>query len=630
MNSSWNEATDEGADSAAAGALTTSTGAHAEVFASNRALFSSRFPDLSRLIGLDDDVLTTRLVEAIPKDFALVPTPSGIPTISVRGKFIQSKINPVRDAERSAATFTENGRGGYVFAGAALGLAVELYEKAFPGEPVVVIEPDIYLFLLFLAARPLDALFSHGNLAFLVGTTAGEACKFLDRLGYQDLPVYDNPAITGANKLWFAEFSQLRKRNREKREINANTLRRFGGLWLSNMCKNLREMRSREGIARFGNAFSGFPVLVLAAGPSLDRILPSLTELKKRCLVIAVDTAVRACVRAGVEPDFIVLVDPQYWNWRHLDGVSCPSSILVTESAAWPAVFRFHCRNILLCSSLFPLGKFLEAHTEKRGELGAGGSVSTTAWDFARFLGSRDIVMAALDLGFPERKTHFTGSIFEDRTHTVSNRLAPAETAGYLALYGAGPYPVPDYRGGTVLTDKRLNLYAWWFESRLAQFPDCKTSTITPEGVKIPGFAVSSIEELLSRKVIRTELDRIISAFSGKGENANREAQFDAAFAELLHALKEFESLAHKGLVLCDRLERKGLSDIERKRTLEQMNALDREILRHPAKEMTAMVFSSFEIGTSRLMYRGIVDAVRQNLEPLAKFAQETSILTDN
>ena len=271
------------------------------------------------------------------------------------------------------------------------------------------------------------------------------------------------------------------------------------------MCKNLSVLRDLPGIASFADILADVPVLVLAAGPSLDRILPDLPRLRKRCAIIAVDTALRATLRAGVEPDFIVLVDPQYWNWRHLDGLSCPNSILITESAAWPAVFRFKTRATCLCSSLFPLGKFLEARTATRGELGAGGSVSTTAWDFARHLGATRIFMAGLDLGFPDRKTHFTGSIFEERAHTASLRLAPAETAGYHALYGAGPYPVSDYAGNPVLTDKRLILYAWWFESRLAGTRRTKRPRLPPRASGSPGLRsrASTLWPMVPRRAIQ-------------------------------------------------------------------------------------------------------------------------------
>ena len=113
-------------------------------------------------------------------------------------------------------------------------------------------------------------------------------------------------------------------RTSEKREINANTLR--DGLATSgfrNMCRNLGEMRDRGGIRHYGRNLSQEfqSVLVLAAGPSLDRVLPRLEGTPgKSALSSRWIPQCRACVRAGVEPDFIVLVDPQYWNWRHLDG----------------------------------------------------------------------------------------------------------------------------------------------------------------------------------------------------------------------------------------------------------------------------------------------------------------------
>lgn len=605
------------------------------------------------MCGLDSDEGARELFSRMPAEYTLIPTPSGIPTISVGGVLLQSKYDPARDADRAFAAFeadrAQPNAAGAVFQGIALALVPERYARAHPESTVVVLEPDIFLFLLCLAARPLDSLFAHGRLIFMIGTEAGEASALIEKLEFENLPAYENPAIMAANKSWFSEYAALRKRSREKKEINANTLRRFGDLWLSNMSRNLADLRDRDGIRRFEGEFADIPVLVLAAGPSLDRVLPRLRELRRTCVIVAVDTAVRACVRSGVEPDFIVLVDPQYWNWRHLDGVISPSSILITESAAWPAVFRFQCRDIFLCSSLFPLGRFLEARTEERGTLGAGGSVSTTAWDFARWLGSKEVYMAGLDLGFPDRKTHFTGSIFEDRTHTVSNRLSPAETAGYLALYGAGPHPVPDYLGGTVLTDKRLILYAWWFESRLAQYPDCLTFTVTPEGVRIPGFSVAGIDEVARLPEKRTEigrrLARLVPAAGTAGESDAAEPdtrkarieRFNRAFDELLEALRDLERLAGRGLALCARYDRMEGQGKERSLILEEFDELDRRILSHRAKEVTAMVFAADgdaaatdAMAASRAMYLSILDATAKNLGALSNFVKESAPRSDN
>jgi len=602
--------------------------------AANRVVFNARFPELASILGLDSDTRTEALLAAVPEAYRLETSRSGHPTLSANGLFVHSRYDPLRDAERAVADEARYSSSGCLFAGCGLAWLPELYARKFPQATIVLVEPDIFLFLLCLASRPLANLLNHPSLVLLVGTPPREVLSLLERMDLQDLSVDDNPALTAANRPWFDEFAVLRKRTREKKEINANTLRRFGDLWLKNMSRNLHEMRDRPGIGSLGGRFSGMPVLVIAAGPSLDRMLPRLKEIRKHAVIIAVDTAVRACVRSGVEPDFIILVDPQYWNWRHLDGLECPSSILITESAAWPAVFRFRCREIYLCASLFPLGKFLESRTGERTQLGAGGSVSTTAWDFARHLGPSLICMAALDLGFPEKKTHFTGSIFEERAHTASHRLAPAETAGYLALYGAGPYPVPDYRGGTVLTDKRLILYAWWFESRLAGSGGPPTSTLTPEGVHIPGFTVGSVEELLSGPEIRDRIDLLLEDVVRGAKSGNfdatgkKRAAFDRALAELAEELLAMAHLADRGIALCSRNPKNpangGYTEL-----LGELDRLDADILASPAKEVASMVFSAAAgeksgktdvLEATADLYRNILAAVAKNISALTKF----------
>ena len=603
-----------------------------DAFARNVKAFATRFPELAGLLALDSPDRARRAFESIPDSYRLESSRSGHPTLAVGGSYLHSRYDPVRDAERALGDATAFESKGCVFAGVGLGYACELYAARYSESTIVIIEPDIYIFYLMLASRPLEPLFAHANLMVMAGITAREAATFLDTMGLEEIPVHENAALAAPNRPWFDEFDAIRERNRQKRQINANTLKRFGGLWLRNVCANATEMRDRAGIGCFAGALEGIPTLVVAAGPSLDRVLPHLAEIKKRAAIVAVDTAVRACVRAGVEPDFIVLVDPQYWNWRHLDGVSCPSSVLITESAAWPAVFRFPCRSIHLCSSLFPIGKFIESRIGAKGELGAGGSVATTAWDFARHAGARDIYMAALDLGFPDKRTHFTGSIFEDRTHAVSGRTATAETALYTALYGAGPYPVPDYRGSTVLTDKRLILYAWWFESRLASFPEYRTRTITPEGVRIPGFDVSSVEAMLALPEIRDEIDSRIERALGKsaveicaaGKSAGD--AFNAAISELRESLADIASLAERAARLCLNATEPSIA--------KELDGLDARIIAHPAKDIAAMLIpdadrahcsahcgaqSAAAIAKSCDLYAAIAEAAGKNLALLAK-----------
>lgn len=594
------------------------------------ALFRSRFPDLAVVCALETRPQAEKWLNRLPADVRLEACRNGDVTILSGERSLHSRYNPVAEAEnilKASKSFREEG---CVFAGFGLAYLPELYAIRYPESTIVIVESDPALLALALASRPLQRLFSHTKLLIVCGAEPEELPSILERTGLQELSAYASPAITSMNPDWYARMEISLKRWKDKRQINRNTLRRFGDLWLKNMCRNLAELERREGISRFSGMFTDIPVLLLAAGPSLDEVLPALQELKKKCVVIAVDTAVRACMRVGVEPDFIVVADPQYWNWRHFDGQSCPKSYLITELAAWPAVFRFPCRAIHLFSSRFPLAHFLEQRLGLHGELGAGGSVATTAWDFAAYVGTPRIYLAALDLGFPDLKTHFTGSIFEDRTHCVSTRFATSETAGYLALYGAHPYPVPDYRGRTVLTDHRLSLYAWWFENRLAQADSPETATLTHTGMKIAGINPVPLNHIQNLPDRRDEINRRLNLAQTKtgARSKPRNMSYHSALNELIAALEDLEELASRGMSICDRMQ---ASVIRKNRKIEaesftELDRIDTELISHPAKELAAMIFDRFRntesesstasdpVSDSKEVYSAIKVAAQRNI----------------
>lgn len=596
---------------------------------SNRKIFVARFPELASLLCLETPESTQSIFSSIPKEYRIEKTASGLPTLSVRGTYLHSRYNPLRDAERAVSQADSFTATGCFFAGSGLGYIPEEYAKKFPESPLVLVEPDIYVFFSCLSARPLEGLLNHPNLILAIGIPAGEVTSLLEQTNLLDIPSYEFPALMAPSRSWWDEFAILRARNKKKKNINANTLRKFGKLWLRNMCKNLNEMQKCPGIESFTNLGKGFPALVLAAGPSLDRIVPYLPALSKRMVIIAVDTAARACVTAGIEPDFIVVVDPQYWNWRHLGGLSCPNTFLITESAAWPAVFRFPCRGVFLCASLFPLGKFLEKHTGTHAELGAGGSVSTSAWDFARHLGVTQIYLAGLDLGYPEKKTHFSGGLFEEWAHDDSSRQTPTETSLYRRLSNAPLHQARDYHGNPVLTDTRLQLYVWWFESRIAQFSLPPTITLTPEGVMIPGVSIAEEKTLLEFPIIRSFIKERFSKVSVEQDDSRKEI-FAHAIADLMKTLDDILHLAEDGLAAGER-HTFGKTALEREHALAMLNRIDKKILNHPAKEIVAMVFSFAEesqsedspkdpLKATKNLYTALVTAVKLNISTLIKF----------
>jgi hypothetical protein len=228
--------------------------------------------------------------------------------------------------------------------------------------------------------------------------------------------------------------------------------------------------------------------------------------------VVAVDTSLRFLLRAGVDPDFTVSSDPQYWNARHLDCAAHggTDTCLVTEAAVYPMGIRYF-KKKLLYASHFPDFRAFEEAVDPKGYLGAGGSVATTAFDLCFGLGASTILIAGLDLSFPNLKTHFKGALFEEKATAEANRLCPAETRSVRALRDGGAFYAPSPGGGRVLTDSRLSLYAAWFENRLRAVP-VPSLCLSEDGLAIAGMKTGLVQDALRLPKRRPEIDGIVSA----------------------------------------------------------------------------------------------------------------------
>ncbi|HUX12450.1 MAG TPA: 6-hydroxymethylpterin diphosphokinase MptE-like protein, partial [Spirochaetia bacterium] len=298
----------------------------------------------------------------------------------------------------------------------------------------------------------------------------------------------------------------------------------------------------------------------------------------------AVDTSLGACLRAGVDPDFVVVVDPQYWNTRHLDQCRDGTSILISESSTHPRVFRQLKGLLYFCSSLFPLGEYIERQLGPLGKLGAGGSVSTSAWDFLRIVGCSPIYTGGIDLGFPDRQTHFRGSFFEERIHSLGTRRAPAEHHLFRYLTDAGPFKVPDNSGGTVLSDRRMIIYRWWFERQAEAYPSTATRSLSPHGVKLAGIPLASMEETLKlpeqRDWIDSELRSIRREEAEPGSARPKSLRLTAAVRSLIQDLGEIERIAREGVRTVAGAFEIASSGGNAVSFLDELNLLDEEISR--------------------------------------------------
>ncbi len=80
--------------------------------------------------------------------------------------------------------------------------------------------------------------------------------------------------------------------------------------WVGNFITNLRHYPNHGRVKRLFYQFANVPFIVAAAGPSLDAELGTLKSLDGTMPIMCVDRAYARLCAAGIEPDFVISMDP--------------------------------------------------------------------------------------------------------------------------------------------------------------------------------------------------------------------------------------------------------------------------------------------------------------------------------
>ena len=567
----------------------------------NSTILRAQYP------GLLEEII--RLADEQPaEDLKIETAASGAPTAAIEGVYVHSARDPEREGKRLAeAAVADEETGPAVILGFGLGYAAQALAELAPQRPIIIVEKNLRLLRQALELRDLSSLLFRPAVAFIPGGSgegiSGVLSFFEKNTGERLAPsIMRNRTLTSLDEQWYAAVENRIHSWAMRDDVNAATLKRFGRRWIRNLSRNMSAIRDLPGISRLAGLAAQdelLPVFLAAAGPGLDNIAPLLPEIHRRCIVVAVDTSLRFLLRNGVDPDFTLVVDPQFWNSRHLDRCTSPHTRIIAESAVYPPVLRLPFKGLYLCGSQYPLGSFIEQRVDSKGALGAGGSVATSAWDFSRVLGTEQIWIAGLDLAFPGLKTHFKGARFEEKALAEAGRLNPIETWLLHALRGGIPFFAPSISGGQVLTDRRLSLYASWFENRFRQFPAIRNYSLSSDGIAIAGFEPAGTETFLALPERRAEIDqrlemtcsRIETDFFEPEEARRRGERYENAVNALFSGLRQIQTACEKGRKTAEQALLRDTSPAGREKTLAALDEVNRCITGSEVKEIAGFLF---------------------------------------
>lgn len=469
---------------------------------------------------------------------------------------LHSFYDPEKEANILAKEVENNKEIDLVFViGIGAGYLINALRKIKSQTKIAVIEPSISFFNILIDTFPITNLLGDKDLTFFIGTDETKDIEtFVSISSTKKVRILITRSYIN---IFYDEVVFYQKATLDivdKKIININTLVRFEKLWAYNISANILHILFNYGVNKFFGKYKNTPVIVVSAGPSLNKNIHKLKSMRNKAVIVAVDTAIKPLSFAGIIPHFIITIDPQKKNAKYFRGVDTSKSILIAESSIDREVLNSHKGELYFLESIFPLASLFMKPLGKRGDVRMGGSVSTAAIDFATKLGSKTIIMVGLDLSFPNHQTHVKGSYHEEDFFTQINKLDSYDSRIYTVLVQGNLVKEKNIYGESIFIDSRFQMYRNWYENYVKDHSDTKFFNATEGGVHIKNMENTTLDEVMNKfdTTINIEIEKEPNTISENEQNRMKEALYNrlkklhSEIISMKPSVLESIKLAHK------------------------------------------------------------------------------------
>jgi hypothetical protein len=297
------------------------------------------------------------------------------------------------------------------------------------------------------------------------------------------------PSMPTAESFYKALASEMPHRFQSSIQRHLNSLETLLENDLRNFWTNLPHSWRATPAGNLRGKWSGRPVIIVSAGPSLTEAIPVLREVRSRALLLATAPAAAILMTQGIRPDLVISVDPQAANLLHFTG---------WDTNAVPLVYyhRIH-RDVLAAYSGPTFCFVMDADTpiplsdpDARSPFLRGGSVAFSALQLAHALGANAVIFVGQDFAFADGHTHATG-VATDRAVDVD-----AEPEDYLSIPGTGGRPV--------VTNRTYYTYLLYMQDYLRSFANVNPG-VRHVNTSRTGARIQGMEDLPLEQALRTD-----------------------------------------------------------------------------------------------------------------------------
>lgn len=406
--------------------------------------------------------------------------------LKIDDKYIESKVNPEKEAERNIEKYAKNNSTHIIFgygAGYTSNLLLQKIQKGLLGKSDIIIIDPIIEKLNIKNEEVKNFIFS-GNDKTQIEKTINQALN----------KTHNRVQIISTNKyeeIFIEEYQDLLnivKKSMDQYLTNFYTSAVSSLQWHKNMIGNLLNLKNDGNLYDLQKKIN-IPVVIISGGPSLDKQLPLLKKYEKQVITIVAGSTINSVLQYDIIPDFVVSIDGKLEHYKqHYSKLKNINSRLIYSMETFPKIREIFTEKgfAFFVNESRELTEYVQNNLAiSILGLNMGNSCANYAFTIADLITSESIAFIGQDLAFTNNSTH-------DKSNKDYHELTKEEIERNKYFYVEG------YNGEPVLTNNLMNMMKESFEKQLSIMHSSeRVYNCTEGGVKIVGMRQKSFYAFL-------------------------------------------------------------------------------------------------------------------------------------
>ena len=331
--------------------------------------------------------------------------------------------------------------------GLGFGFHIEVLLSSFKDKRVIIIEPNMELFLNILKVRNLELIIKKAELHVdeSVDTLLRRFYELYWDTGSGGIQIEPFEVYAEMFGGYWEELKEKFIKQVENFNVDIATRRMWGSIWLHNNITNAERIMEASDAGGLVGQFRGIPGILVSAGPSLDKNIHLLGGLRDKCVIMAAGKAVNILEACGVTPHFMVGIDASEKEAEiHGKVKSRDIYFIYSNQVSTGSVEKYKGPKFLMNYSvdIYSADFFNFAGIRSRLFL-SGPSVSNTCFDLLYQMGCDPIITVGQDLAFTGGRK-YAG----DGPDTAGKTMSRNERPGHILakdIYGNDVYTVSSF-----------------------------------------------------------------------------------------------------------------------------------------------------------------------------------------